>query len=106
MNEQQARAEITADSVRSTVRILAALDSLQAATYTQEIEARVLKKVPHSESQMFEMAQRAVIDFIAMSMPGNAQGIRMNVSSFINNLQVCGLQSEMDIAIKAVEELD
>lgn len=106
MNPTDARRALTPSRIRDTVIVLEALDCLQARAWEEKFESRVREITPHSESVLVTMANEAIRDFVHNATPGNAQGVPMNISVFVNGLVVAGLEPEASIAMDACSYQD
>ncbi len=101
MTPTHARELLTPEALSITVTTLVALDSLQADAWNTRYEGAVKQAHPHGESMVLSLANEALRAFTLSALPGNAHGVNMLVSAFVNGLQILELREEMHIAMAA-----
>lgn len=106
MNPEKALAVLTPAAIRTTAITLQALDALQGHAYEQKFEKQVRKAQPHSESDALTHSSSSLISFSYYAPMGNANGVKMFVSAFINGLQILELREEMDTAVSACAQFE
>lgn len=106
MTPRHARSLLTRAALDTTIRTLVALDTLQGAFYRESMEGLVRSKVKSSDSMEWELAGRALKDFIFQAPSGNNQCVRMNSSAFISGLRMLDMEPEVEQALHLCESLN
>ena len=105
MTPLQANDLLSDANIQQTALVLAALDYLQAEDFNL-MEPHLRELGRFSESDTVVAANKAVRGHACMALPGNGQGIKMNLSVLCNSLQVIGRHEQMEKALKACEEFE
>lgn len=105
MTPAQAEALLTDEHIAHAALVLSALDFLQAEEFNL-LEPELRKLGKFSESSILTAADKAIKGHGYMAVPGNGQGVKMNLSVLLNSLQVVGRQGQMEIALNACQEFE
>jgi hypothetical protein len=102
---QQAESILNDQNVQNCAIVLAALDRLQAAGYP-EMEVELHKIGQFSESTVLTAVDRALKAYTFIAIPGNGNGIKVNLSVFLRGLQLLHRDAQVQLSLNAVETLE
>ncbi len=98
MNITQANEILSDSNIAQAALVLSALDRLQADEFNL-LEPALRRLGKFSESDMMKAADAAIQGHGFMAIPGNGQGVKMNLSVLLNSLQLIGRIQQMELAM-------
>lgn len=87
------------ENISITALTLSALDTIQSDYFHKNIEDILIQNVRHSESQVADSVGSALRNVCVMSPIGNGHGFKMNVSVFVNGLNIVKLDKLSEMAM-------
>ena len=106
MSPIQAKELLSLENIRTTCLVLAALDHLQEGEFFATVQKALKKRQAHSEAQIVELAEKSIEGFVLSQIPGNGVGLKMNLSSFLNGLQLLHMLPEMAAGMEACAKFE
>lgn len=106
MSPDQAKALLTDENIRTTAKVLAALDELQGHEFRNNVEKRLKKRARFSNDNLKQGGRMATEGFCAAMLPGNGGGLKMCLSAFINGLQLLHMHPQATSALQECQNFE